>query len=80
MCCNHHTVAWPPSADTPQCTSIKGLMVSSRWYLGFLQWQLRGDVACVLGASTVWMSMVFGMRAERGSEVSQGRFLVEGPI
>ena len=30
-------------SQTPQCTSTKGLMVSIRWYLGFLQGQLGGD-------------------------------------
>ena len=30
------------STYTPQCTSIKGLMVSSRWYLGCLRGYLGG--------------------------------------
>ena len=28
-------------AETPQCTSIKGLLVSIRWYLGVLKGSLR---------------------------------------
>ena len=37
----------------PQCTSIKGLLVSIRWYLGFLKGQLagagNGTLSCTAG-------------------------------
>ena len=56
-----------------QCTSIKGLMVSIRWYPGYPKQQLGGA-----GRGQIWELLVLGFWRWRKVEVRIGMSLTGG--